>query len=345
MKHMTKTLVAAGLTAVLASGAAFADETIVLLSTSPGSPHNVFHTRLATVVGQHTDHEIQVSLGQTPVKMTVEVAEGKAELGFTAPTIVEFLKTQTAMYKNLANAKELYSHLRGVVSHDGGLYTFVVFEESGIKTMHDVKGKKLSLGNPGSAAQRIMTAVIEAETGYKPGVDYELSRLQSAAAVQSFQDGQIDLWASPAVQPNPVVEQFALTRDVRLIGVSEETLESPKIKGMLEAPGRYKGEVPPDLYGAHQANTEPTITFGIFSTLISSDYADEETIYLVTKTMWDNIEEIYAAGPQMRVMLTKKNAFYELNMPLHPGAYRYYREAGFDIPEDLIPPEVKEGAK
>lgn len=329
-------LVTAGLVGI---GQAAADQ-LLLLSATPGSPHNTFHTRLATIVGKYTDLDVQVSLGITPPKMQIEVARGDADLAFSAPTVTNFMRNKQAMFAQVDAAPELYKKLRGITSHDGGLYTFVTFADSGINSLADVKGKTLSLAIPGDAANLVLIQMIRAETGYEPNKDYTMSPLHGAAAVQAFQDGHIDLWASPAAQPNPVVQEYALTRKIRLLGLSKETIASDALKATLSLPGRYAAELPADIYGDNQVNDQPVTTLGTTNALVTSVDADEELVYQVTKAMWDHLDEMWAAGDFMPRLINPENAFKQLDVPLHKGALRYYREAGFEVPQDLIPAEA-----
>jgi TRAP transporter TAXI family solute receptor len=282
-----------------------------------------------------------VSLGTTPPKAQILVALGKADLAFSAPTITNFMARGVAMYRKVKQAPKLFKNLRSIVAHDGGYYTLVVFANSSIKTLKDIKGKKLYLAIPGGAANRVLIAMLKGATGYLPGKDYQMSRLHGSAAIQAFQDGQIDMWAAPSVQPNPVVQQFALTRKIRLLGLTKEDLKSKAIKHVLSFPGRKSGLLAPDLFGANQVNTKPVLTLGTTNSLIVNKDVDAKTVYLLTKTMWQHIDEIWEAGQYMRNLLNKKNAFYQLDVPLHVGALKYYREAGFKIPPRLIPPEAK----
>ena len=69
-------------------------------------------------------------------------------------------------------------------------------------------------------------------------------------------------------------------------------------------------------------------------------HTSEETIYQVTKAIWENIDEFYSYGDFLK-QVNPELAFVDMNVPLHAGAYRYYKEAGWDIPEALIPPEAQ----
>ena len=63
---------------------------------------------------------------------------------------------------------------------------------------------------------------------------------------------------------------------------------------------------------------------------------DEEAVYKVTKAFWENIGDIHKTAVFLK-QVTKETAFTSVNVPLHKGAYRYYKEAGFNIPENIIP--------
>jgi TRAP transporter TAXI family solute receptor len=67
---------------------------------------------------------------------------------------------------------------------------------------------------------------------------------------------------------------------------------------------------------------------------------DEETIYLLTKTLYENLDEMYEVHSSAKDM-TLETALDGVTVPLHAGAYKYFKEAGLDIPEELIPPEAQ----
>ncbi len=314
---------------------------LLLKSIQPGSAYYTFHTRLATVVKKYTDDEIQVSVGTAPPKATLEVALGKVDLAFSAPTIIGMMQQKIAMYAKLKQAPKLAKNLRVITSHSGGWYQLVVYANSGIKTLKDIKGKTLWLAYKGGAANRVMTAVFEGVTGYKADKDFTVSPLAGQASVQAFQDGQLAMWALPTELPSEVIQQFALTRKIRLIGFNEADFKNPAMKRVLSFPGRRRITLPPHLYGSNQVNTKPVMTIGTTGALITSKFAKEEDIYKITKALWEHIDEIHSAAKYMPNFINKKSMFNDMNVPLHIGAYRYYKEAGFKIPASVIPPEAK----
>jgi TRAP-type uncharacterized transport system substrate-binding protein len=98
-------------------------------------------------------------------------------------------------------------------------------------------------------------------------------------------------------------------------------------RGMLEFNGDvYKGQL-----------TEGQITALGFTQFVGTHAGvADDVVYNATKSFWENIDEVHATAFFLKEV-TKDSAFTSVNVPLHPGALRYYEEAGFDIPEALRP--------
>ena len=108
---------------------------------------------------------------------------------------------------------------------------------------------------------------------------------------------------------------------------------------MLTNPGRTITEIPPDVYGPNQINTEPVKAVGSWVGIGSHVGVDADTVYAVTKAMFDNLADMKAAAEWLDY-LTPQNALLQLNCPVHAGAYRWYKENGVEVPEQYIPPEA-----
>ena len=132
-----------------------------------------------------------------------------------------------------------------------------------------------------------------------------------------------------------LVQQFGLNSNFRLLSIPESALEAPALKKQSSSPGRgitlfdgnvYKGQL-----------TQGTIRALGFNQFIgTTKMVDEEVVYNVTKSFWDNLDDIHKTAVFLKEV-TKDTAFTSVNLPLHKGAYRYYKEHGFDVPENLIP--------
>ncbi|MCB1741111.1 MAG: TAXI family TRAP transporter solute-binding subunit [Gammaproteobacteria bacterium] len=315
-------------------------KTFLTMDSFPaGSTPGQFGIAFTQVVQKHLPIEIQVSVGKPATKSAVDAAKGKVDLFLSAPTVNHFMQTKTAMFAKVNDAPELNKNLRNIISYPLGPYQIVVYEDSGIRTLQDFKGKKVFLGPPAGAATKVAMQIMEGATTLKPEQDYEVMRFDWASAETAFLDRQMDVYIAPTTLPSPSIQQFALVSKIRILGVPAEAWEQPAMKAAMGLPGRTVEVIPKDAY-TNQANDEEVKTIGSWVGLGVRKDLDEKIVYQMTKTLWENIADLRQTADWMKV-ITKETAFKESNIPLHAGAYRYYKEAGFDVPAAQIPPEAK----
>lgn len=341
MKRRNFMLAAAAVATSLAVGGAQAqDKQFLTMDSFPaGSTPGQFGIAFTQVVQKNLPIEIQVSVGKPATKSAVDAAKQKVDLFLTAPTINQFMQTNTAMFAKVKDAPELNSNLRNIMNYNLGPYHIVVYEDSGIKTLADFKGKKVFLGPPAGAATKVASQIMEAATDLVPGEDYEVMRYDWQSAETAFLDRQMDVYIAPTTLPSPSIQQFALVSPVRILGIPEHAWDKPSMKAALGLPGRTIQDIPAGTY-ENQVNEGDVRTIGSWVGLGTHKWMDEETVYQLTKAIWENIGDFYETAEWMKG-ITKESIFNESNIPLHAGAYRYYKEAGFNVPADQIPPEAK----
>ncbi len=221
------------------------------------------------------------------------------------------------------------------------MYHYLVWDESGIKTLEDLKGKKLFLGPPGGEAPAMSSALIEAVTGLKPKADYELMRFDWTSGRTAFSDRQMDLTGFPTSVPSTVVEEFGSSSPLRILGIPKSRIDEPRIAAILNKPGFSLGTIDPKPYGNKVTNTEPVYTMASWIGLATNNKIPEEVGYNMTKALWENIKDIHAMAAWAPSTLSRENALVQMNVPLHAGAYRYYKENGWTVPDSLRPPEAR----
>jgi TRAP-type uncharacterized transport system substrate-binding protein len=126
--------------------------------------------------------------------------------------------------------------------------------------------------------------------------------------------------------PSASVQQFALTKEIRILNV-----EVDKMK-INASTGGTINSIAPDAYGESQVNTEASQTHGAIVNFSAGMHVDEEVMYQVTKAIWENLGEIHETAQWMPSTITKEGALGLIAGRLHPGAERYYREMSWDIP-------------
>lgn len=327
-----------GLTGMLTGGEAGAKDYYKLATLGPGSSPYLVMSTFATIVNQtYPDMEVQVNATGAATAHALETARGKMDFFMSSPTVHVMMMDGTALYAKIADAKELSKNLRGVFNFPLGYYHIVVYADSGITSLEQVKGKRIFLGPIGGAATVTMAQMMKLTTGYEPGKDFEQVNLGWEAAAQSFQDKHIDVYMNPTLAPSPVIQQFALTSKIRLLGLTEKHMASDEFKAFSTRPGGVLDKIPAGVYGDNQVNKEDVTTIGSIVGIGTRKDMPDDIIYKMTKAFWEGAAKQRDKTPWLRSVKIE-NVFREMvNMPLHPGAARYYREIGMTIPAALMP--------
>ncbi|MGP9645276.1 TAXI family TRAP transporter solute-binding subunit [Halomonas sp. AOP30-A1-24] len=320
---------------LMSSNEAFAQSNFRLKTLGTGSSPYVVSTVFADIINNQTDYRIQVDATGSGPEHAVLTAQGKVQFTSSfSPGIAALMQGGAGMFATLPQSVELYENMRMLFNYPMGLYHAAVFDNSGITTYDDLEGKRVFTGPPTGQARATVELLIEAITGYKADEDYEAINISWNAAAQSFQDGNLDVYFNPTQAPSPILTQIAMANKIRFLSVPE--VDEGMLASVLERPGYRIVELPADIYGANQTNTDPARSVGVTIGIVTNKEMSEESIYTITKAFWENIEDKQQALPQMR-NLSLETVFQDMNTPLHPGAIRYYEEVGLEIPEHLIP--------
>ncbi len=334
MKTLIKTIAAGALALGLAGGATAAEKELKMATIAPGSSAYLTMTTMATLVNQSLD-DVNISVDATgaATKHMIEVAQGKLDMCMTSPTIYKFMKTGTKMYQKLDSAPELAENLRLVMWFPLGSYHIVTYADDDIMTPADIKGKRVFLGPPGGGAWAAARDWVKILTGYEPDKDYENVKASWSSAFQGFQDRQFDVYVTTGIAPFPQLEQLALTSKMRLLGLTKDEFEANQAaKDYTNIQGEEVGIIPAGIYGDGVVNNEDIYTLGATVGVAARKDLDEDLVYRVTKAYWEKAKEAAKDNPWMKD-ITMEYAVQDGAMKLHPGALRYYEEAGVTIPE------------
>lgn len=338
MKSRTNVLLAGALSAMICSTAPAAEQ-IKMATIAPGSSAYLVMTTMASIINQNQKElDIKVDATGAATKHVVETAQGKLDVCMSSPIVHKLFKSGKAMYKKMSKAPELSKNLGLLFWFPYGAYHVLTYADSGINSLQDIKGKKVFLGPPGGGAWNTARGWIQAQTGYKPGKDYENVKASWAAGLQGFQDRQFDVYINGGIPPFPQVEQLALTSEIRILGLNKAQVAkqtgTPKLAGST-ALGRSLDEIPAGIYGKGVVNNESVYTLGSNVGVVARMDLSTDTVYTMTKTFWTNIEAMYKTAPYMK-KVTLEGALVADNIKLHPGALKYYQEIGLTIPAAMM---------
>ena len=335
---LRKSVIAAAVAAlcVTASGVAQAKDFYKMSTISLPTPFAINTTFAKIVQKYNPDIEIQVNATGKAPRHALDAARGKTDFLMGAPALHHMMSKGIRMFKKVKNANKLANNLRAVFNYRIGFYQFGVFEDSGIKTLADLKGKRVFLGPPAGVQRIVAGSFVQAITGLKPGKDYKVVKLGFSPAMQAFQDRQLDVLVASSNPPAANFVQAALTSKIRFLGASDADWERPAMKKLMRIPGRVRGQFPADVYGKNQANEKPVQTVGAWVGLVTRKDIPDSVIYKMTKTFWEHIDEMYGVASWAKDALKLETAFTQMNMKLHPGALRYYKEKGLKIPGKVM---------
>ena len=295
------------------------------------------NTTFAKIVQKYNkDIKIQINATGAAPRHALDAANGKTDLFFGAPSLQFLMSKGKAMFKKVKNAPELANNLRTIFHYRIGMYSFGVYEDSGIKKLADIKGKRVFIGPPTGVQKVVSSGFIKAVSGLEMNKDYTAVKLGFSPAMQAFQDRQIDMMVGASNHPDSFFSQIALTNKIRFLGAGDVDLNSPKMKKLFKIPGRTPGLIKPDIYGKNQTNTKPIKTIAAYTGLYCRAGLSEDAVYRMTKTFWEHIDEMYSVTSWAKGALNKKNIFAQNRTKLHPGALKYYKEAGIKVPANAM---------
>ncbi|MEE2999766.1 MAG: TAXI family TRAP transporter solute-binding subunit [Pseudomonadota bacterium] len=291
------------------------------------------NTTFAKIVQKYNkDIKIQINATGAAPRHALDAANGKTDLLFGAPSLMFLMSKGMKMFKKVKNAPKLANNLRAIFHYRIGMYSFGVYEDSGMKKLADIKGKRVFIGPPTGVQKVVSAGFIKAVTGLEMNKDYTAVKLGFSPAMQAFQDRQIDLMTGASNHPDSFFSQIALTNKIRFLGAGAVDLNSPKLKKIFKIPGRTPGAIKPDVYGKNQTNTKPIKTIAAYTGLYCRTGLPEEVVYKMTKTFWEHIDEMWSTTAWAKGAINKKSIFHEANWKFHPGALKYYKEIGLKIP-------------
>ena len=210
--------------------------------------------------------------------------------------------------------------LRSVFSIHPEAVTLVASMKSEINRVEDLRNKRVNLGNPGSGPLQNSRDVLRAFGLTEKDIRAEYVKALEAPTL--LQDERIDAFFYTVGHPSGNINEATSGRiRVRLIPI-----EGPGLDSLISVTPYYATTViPRDLYPKAE-NKQDISTIGVKATLVTTDRVDENTVYIITKEVFDNFQEFKTLHPAYTT-LTKRKMLQGLSAPIHRGALRYYREA------------------
>ena len=322
---MFKTILSA-IAAICIASVAFSQTTTLKMATiAPSLGQAITMATFANVVSDNLDDiEIEVAGGGAATLHMMEVGRGNLDMSMTSPVVYNLMAAGKAMYQKEADAPELAKNLQLLMWFPYGQYHFAVRAESDISTLDDIEGASVFLGPQGGGAYNGARGYIEVTTGLVVGEDYEAIKANWQTGYQAFLDGKVDVYVNGCIDPCGQFIQFTETEDLRFIGPEDDTGEEvDKWLGKF----RYRDMISPGLYEG-QKNSEAVKAWNTSVGIGVRADLDEDVVYQVTRAFWENLEQVTSDAPWAKALDINYAPVKRGQIELHPGAARYYKEAG-----------------
>ncbi len=212
--------------------------------------------------------------------------------------------------------------LRSVFSIHPEAITLIATKQSTIKSVMDLQGKRVNIGNPGSGQLQNSKDVLAA---FAISLDkLHAEQVKAVEAPGLLQDEKIDAFFYTVGHPNGNIKEATSGR----IKVNIIPVKGKGVDKLLQRYPYYAHATIPIKFYPNAGNRENVESIGVKATFVCSTKLDEKIVYAVTKEVFENLEEFKKLHPAYSV-LTRENMLQGLSAPMHRGALRYFRETGF----------------
>lgn len=280
-------------------------------TASAGGAFYPIGTGLAEVITQHVE----------PLYVTAEITGGSVE---------NVILTGTGECDlAISNADHVADGIAGRGSYDtaydvnaicslhASILHIVTLGNTGVKSVEDLRGKKVAVGPAGGGSIPMITAVLEAY-----GMTFDditPTYVSYDDGITQLKDGQVDAALVGAGYPSSSVLALQATDKVVMVPLSEEAMD----KISENNPAYSKVVVPADTYGMDS----DVIVLGVRNLVYCTPDLSEDTVYAITKALYENLAEVQSYHNAL-TSVTQETMVDVSGVPLHPGAERFYKEIG-----------------
>jgi TRAP transporter TAXI family solute receptor len=241
------------------------------------------------------------------------VGSKEAELAIVQNDVMDYAYEGIELFEG-----EKVQNIRTVAVLYPEIIQIVVSPDSGINSVADMKGKRISVGDAGSGVEANARQILAAY-----GMtfnDIQASHLSFSESASAFKDKQLDGFFVTAGSPNPAIQEITAMQAVKILSIDDATAD----KLIEKYPFYTKYTIAKDTY---KDMGDDANTLAVMATLIAGSELSEDTVYNLTKALFENQAELgnaHAKGKEMSL----EGAVNGVSVPFHPGAEKYYKEKG-----------------
>lgn len=304
-------------TAIAVAPLAAADQQLSIATGGTGGTYYPYGGGLAELINKHLDgYDAVAEVTGASVENMGLVWRGDSDAALAlADTVYQaYNGTEDFEGRKLDNIRALASIYPNAVQ-------LVTMADSDVESLADLKGKTISVGAPGSGTELNVRALLESN-----GITYDdidARRLNFNETADAIRDGDIAAGFWSVGPPTSSILNLATTRDVRLVGLSDEEISNAIEEEPVFAAYELRA-------GMYDGMDEAVQTISIPNVLVASSEMDDETAYQITKLLFEHTDELIAIHPAANDT-TVEFSVNSTPIPFHEGALRYYEEVGAEV--------------
>ena len=329
MERKSHAVIAAFAATALFAGAAIAQDDrsdwprdLTIGTASQGGTYFIYGNGFASLIGEHLGINATGEVTGGPVQNVTLTQNGEHMIA---------LVTMGPAYEAWMGESELmpgveHRAIRALFPMYQTPFQVVALRSSGISSVSDLEGRRVSVGPAGGTAATYWPRFMEAVD-----VNANVSYAGASDSAGQLKDGLIDAFAFAAGIPISAFSQLAAEADVVIFGLTDEE----RARVLEASPAMAALDIPASTYSGID---EVQGTVALWNFAVAHEDMPDSLAYEITKLALDNNErmvQIHSAAIETLIENWDKNTF----MPFHPGAIRYYEEQGIDIPDELTPAE------
>jgi len=330
MRRLIHTLVAAITLVTMSAGVVQAQDFFRIVSGSAGGNYFPMAGILANAISSPPGSRACDKGGPCGVEGLIAIAQsangsvanvnaiqsGTAESGLAQSDVAYWGFNGTGVF----DGKDKLDKLRFLASLYPEHIHVVLPKDSTVQDLKELEGKRVGVGLPASGAQVGALLILEA-VGLKKNENFTAEELNTAQSAERIQDGQLDAFLTVTGAPSSGIAQLASIAGLRLLSIPDEVQQA-----VIEtAPFYFTSPITANTYEGQDYDVS-TLAVGA-QWLVSADQS-EDLVYGITKALWNDTSAKLLSNHAKGKDVTAESALDGRGIPLHPGAEKYYKEAG-----------------
>jgi uncharacterized protein len=318
-----KTLLSAAVAAMALAAPAAAQMQLSVATGGTGGVYYPIGGGIAELINNHVEgYSAVAEVTGASVENMGLIQRGDSDFALALADTVYQAYTGTGAFegRQIADLRALFGIYPNAVQ-------IVVLAESDIQSLEDLRGRRVSVGAPGSGTEVNAQQILESNGLTYDDIDEQ--RLNFNETADALRDGDIEAGFWSVGPPTSSIMNLAATRSIRLIGLSEEEIAAAQEVEPTFAPYTMHA-------GLYDGMGEDVQTISIPNAFVVHADMEDDLAYAVTRAVFEYIDELIAIHPAANDT-TVEFTMQSTPIPLHPGAIRYFEEIGVEIPDNLRP--------